>query len=254
MAEEVGGEDEKKDAKRELKEETGGREEQQRRGEEAREEAKQAERGVWTKMKELLMMIVNLSTILFLLLAVFSSGLDSEKSARAGQTMLRALTLFCMSLKAGSALYESVVKHPARMKMSPDVAIRLFTRTYQRLGRMHSMLATTATIATMFAYSSPGGDIATLLSGLLNLTALIFSVLIVIPIELRLLDPQRDSDMEETRRLLIERGRLHNMRTIVVLISALLILHSAFEDSLRFNAHRPKFHDIGSHTLSSLST
>lgn len=252
MAEDVEQEDEKKDAKQKHREEKD--EDKEEEVIEETKEEKQAERGVWVKMKELLVMIVNLSTILFLLLAVFSSGLDSEKSARAGQTMLRALTLFCMSLKAGSALYESVVKHPARMKMSPDVAIRLFARNYQRHGRMHSMLATTATITTMFAYSAPGGDIMILLSGVLNLIALIFSVLMVIPIELRLLDPQRESDMEETRDLLAKRGRLHHMRTVVVFISALLILHSAFEDSLRLSAHRLAPHDLGSHTLSSLST
>ncbi len=144
--------------------------------------------------------------------------MNAVVDAIAGATAVLASTLF-----AGAALYVSLAEHPARMECATEVATAEFGPSYRRAAVMQVALVLVATVAAVTRWLGGGGALW-LSGGLCLLAAIPYTLLVIMPTNKRLLDPDLDRRAPETRALLLTWGRLHAVRTALGLISALLLI------------------------------
>jgi hypothetical protein len=128
----------------------------------------------------------------------------------------------CTGLFAGAALYISVVEHPARMSCGIPIALAEFRPSYKRAAVMQLILAVLGVAAAIGAYFL-GRGLYTLVAGIVLATVVPFTLIVIMPTNLKLLDETRTAQTPETDILLKKWGRLHNVRTIASLL-ALVIL------------------------------
>jgi uncharacterized membrane protein len=127
---------------------------------------------------------------------------------------LEFIACFCTAMFAGSALYVSLVEHPARMECGGALAIAQFGPSYRRATVMQGLLAVTAFLAATAAWWFDAGG-AWLVGAILIGTVVPFTLLVILPTNKRLLDPSLDRDSETARMLLQKWGRLHAVRTVL---------------------------------------
>jgi len=117
-------------------------------------------------------------------------------------------------LFAGAALYVSLVEHPARVSLGPRAAVHEFRPSYGRGAAMQAPLSILGAAAGIARWAT-GASVAWL-AGALALGALVpFTLLVVKPINVRLLDARLDADSEEAIALLRRWARLHAVRTAI---------------------------------------
>jgi hypothetical protein len=125
-----------------------------------------------------------------------------------------ALATIAAGLFAGAALYVTVAEHPGRVECGPAVAIREFGPSYRRAAVMQVLLAVAGCGAGVAAWALGAGG--GWLVGALLLGALIpFTLLVIMPVNHRLLDARLDRESPEAVDLLTRWGRLHALRTAV---------------------------------------
>lgn len=132
------------------------------------------------------------------------------------------VSLIFTGLFAGAALYVSLVEHPARMANTLEVALAEFRPSYKRAVVMQVILAVVGVAGAIGAYFL-GRGISTLVAGIVLATVVPFTLIVIMPINLQLLDETRTARSEDTEVLLEKWGKLHNVRTIASLL-ALAIL------------------------------
>jgi hypothetical protein len=132
------------------------------------------------------------------------------------------LSVVFTGLFAGAALYISLVEHPARMSNTLAVALAEFRPSFRRAAVMQASLAGAGAAAAIGAYFL-GRGISTLVAGIVLATVVPFTLIVVMPVNLQLLDETRTAQTPDTDVLLKKWGRLHNVRTIAGLL-ALVIL------------------------------
>jgi uncharacterized membrane protein len=128
----------------------------------------------------------------------------------------------CTGLFAGAALYISLVEHPARMSAGIPVALAEFRPSYKRAAVMQVILAVLGVSGSIGAYFL-GRGVSTLVAGVVLATVIPFTLVVIMPTNLKLLDEARTAQTNETDILLKKWGRLHNIRTVASLL-ALVIL------------------------------
>ena len=143
-------------------------------------------------------------------------------------TALLAVATFCAGLFAGAALYVSLVEHPARLIWGPAAAIAEFGPSYRRAARLQSTLASLSFVAAAGAAFRGTGHL-TLVAALLIAAVVPFTLLVIMPINERLLSPALDSSSPEITSLLKRWGRLHAVRTGLGLCAFALLLHQLAE-------------------------
>jgi uncharacterized membrane protein len=117
-------------------------------------------------------------------------------------------------LFAGAAVYVTVAEHPARLECGQAVAIKEFGPSYRRAAVMQGGLAVVGLLASVVAWYQKG-DVGWLVWGLLLGALVPFTLVVIMPTNRRLLDPELDSGSAEARELLSRWGRLHAVRTVV---------------------------------------
>jgi len=125
------------------------------------------------------------------------------------------------ALFTGAALYVALVEHPARMEAGTEVAAREFAPSYDRARRMQATLAIAAGITGVATWLH-GEEITWLVAGLVILALVPFTLIVIGPVNARLLAPDRDPGSAETRRLLEQWGRLHAIRAAVALVGTVI--------------------------------
>lgn len=120
-------------------------------------------------------------------------------------------------LFAGAAVYVTVAEHPARQECGPVVAIKQFGPSYRRAAFMQGALAMIALLASAVVWYQ-GRGVGWLIWGLLLGALVPFTLVVIMPTNRRLLDPELDSASDEARELLARWGRLHAVRTLVGVI------------------------------------
>ncbi len=134
-----------------------------------------------------------------------------------------ALAAACAGLFSGAALYVNLVEHPARVSCGPEVAVREFAPSYKRATVMHVALALAGLlfgVAAAFAYS----DLRLALASVLLVSVIPFTLIAVLPVNKRLVDPSLDAGSADAMALLARWARLHAVRTALSLLSFLLFL------------------------------
>ena len=113
---------------------------------------------------------------------------------------------------AGAAIYVSAIEHPARLSCGTEIAVREFVPSYRRGAIMQASLAIAGCVAGVI-----GGwlrsDITSGVAALLLGTVVAFTLIVILPINKRLLDPTLDARGAEAARLLTRWGRLHAVRS-----------------------------------------
>jgi hypothetical protein len=137
--------------------------------------------------------------------------------------MIVIVAVVCAGLFAGAAIYISAVEHPARLSCGTELALREFAPSYRRATVMQASLAGMGCAAGLWS-AWVRGD-AWLATGAVLLGAVIpFTLVVILPTNNRLLDPDLDPRSEEAGELLVRWGRLHATRTVLSSIAFVLFL------------------------------
>lgn len=134
--------------------------------------------------------------------------------------MIGLAALFLASLFAGAALYINLVEHPARMKLPAAEARTEWAIAYARGYVMQASLAVLSGVAGLLLWWR-WGLTPQLLGGLLMLANWPWTLLVIMPVNRRLLNI---SETEEAgvRHLLVHWARLHAVRTALSFAAAFL--------------------------------
>jgi hypothetical protein len=125
-------------------------------------------------------------------------------------------------LFAGVALYISFVEQPSRLASSTEVALAEWRFTYRRAAYLQISLATVGVLSAFGAYYS-GRGVSVFIGGVLLANVMMWTLIVVMPVNRQLLDPARVSATPDTDLLLKKWGRLHLIRTIAALLSLVVL-------------------------------
>lgn len=137
--------------------------------------------------------------------------------------MLAILATACAGLFAGAAVYINLVEHPARVECGNALALREFAPSYRRATRMQASLAVTGSVTALLAWLG-GAGAAFLVAGL-GLGAIVpFTLVVLYPVNGRLLDPTLAPTAPEADELLARWASLHAVRSLVSSLAFVLEL------------------------------
>jgi uncharacterized membrane protein len=137
------------------------------------------------------------------------------------------LATLCAGLFAGAAVYITLVEQPARLECEIEVAMAEFGPSYRRAAVMQASLAAVGLLAAIVAWVQER-DTAVLLGGVLLGAVIPFTLVVVFPINNRLLDPTLDRRSREAAARLRRWGQLHAVRSVASTVAfGLLVWHLA---------------------------
>lgn len=138
---------------------------------------------------------------------------------------LELAALLFTSVFAGICVYVAVVEHPARLATDDAAALAQWRPSYRRAAATQIILAIGGVLTAIGAWAM-GRGVAVLVAGLVLALVPPFTLIVIMPTNRQLLDPQRRSDTPGTRQLLEHWGRLHLIRTGIALAAmAILVAH-----------------------------
>lgn len=133
------------------------------------------------------------------------------------------LSKLSISLFTGAATYCSFVEHPARLACSTNVAATQFVPSYRRAAIMQASLATIGSISSTVAFWGGDRDPKWIVAAALMFGILPYTLLIMMPINKRLLDPKIDRESTDTKSLLETWGVRHLFRSVASLLALIAI-------------------------------
>jgi hypothetical protein len=136
---------------------------------------------------------------------------------------LTGVATLAAGLFAGAGLYITLVEHPARTACGPMLAVAQFRRSYPRGAALQAPLAVLAGVAAAGAWLT-GAGAGWLVAALLLGAVVVYTLVVVFPINHRLFDPALEPDTPEAVRLLRRWGLLHLVRTALGLVAFALML------------------------------
>lgn len=137
--------------------------------------------------------------------------------------ILASLAVLCAGLFAGAALYVTAVEHPARLSCGPALALRQFAPSYRRGARLQASLAGVGALAAVGGWYHTGYTVL-LVGGLLLGAVVPFTLLVIFPVNHRLLAPTLVPETAEADALLRHWGRLHAVRTVLGIVAFATLL------------------------------
>jgi hypothetical protein len=129
--------------------------------------------------------------------------------------LFTVLATLCAGLFAGAAIYISLVEHPARLECGTELAATEFGPSYRRATILQASLAALGLLAGLIAWVQEGAGGVVLLGAALLGSVIPFTLLVIVPTNKRLLDPELDRTSPETAALLRRWGQLHAVRSLV---------------------------------------
>jgi uncharacterized membrane protein len=137
--------------------------------------------------------------------------------------VLEPIAVLACAWFAGAAAYITAVEHPARLACGTEIAATEWKPSYQRATVMQASLAAIAASCGLTRGLLGGGPLW-LWAGATILTVIPFTLIVIRPVNARLLDPRLDRRAAETRRLLDAWGRLHLVRTLLSIAASILFV------------------------------
>lgn len=131
-------------------------------------------------------------------------------------------TLAC-GIFTGAAVYINLVEHPARMQCGTRLAATEFAPSYRRASVMQASLAAIGFAAATGAWLM-GASSWWLVGGVLLGSVIPFTLIVIMPTNRKLLQPDLHRESELTLHLLEKWGRLHAVRSLLSLIAFLIFL------------------------------
>lgn len=134
---------------------------------------------------------------------------------------LSIVALVCATLFAGAALYISLVEHPARLGLADGPLLAQWRPSYKRALPIQSGLAIVGGVAGLImGYSS--ADWRWLAGSVLLLANWPFTLFIIMPVNKRLMAMSEREAGTESRAMLVQWGKLHNVRSALGAATMLL--------------------------------
>ena len=127
-------------------------------------------------------------------------------------------------LFAGAAVYVNLVEHPARMECGVELAATEFPPSYRRGTIMQVTLAAVCLLSSIAAWLT-GATFWWIVAGVLQVSVIPFTLIVVLPTNKLLLSPTLDKRSAEAERLLARWGRLHAVRSVLSGLALLLFLY-----------------------------
>ena len=137
--------------------------------------------------------------------------------------LFELLATLCAGLFAGAAIYITFVEHPARLECGTELAATEFGPSYRRATLMQASLAAVGLLAALGAWAQ-GRGVGVLIGGLLLGLVIPFTLMVILPTNRLLLDPELDRGSAETAALLARWGRLHTVRSAVSALAFVVLL------------------------------
>ena len=134
------------------------------------------------------------------------------------------VAVLACGLFAGAAVYVSLVEHPARMECGVELAATEFPPSYRRGTIMQVMLAALCLLSSIAAWLA-GATFWWVVAGVLQVSVIPFTLIVILPTNKRLLSPTLDRRSVEAERLLARWGKLHAVRSVLSGVSLLLFLY-----------------------------
>lgn len=138
-------------------------------------------------------------------------------------TALMAAALLCCGIFAGAAIYINLVEHPARMEGGVSLALTEWGPSYRRATLMQAPLALVGGLSAIGAWLA-GGDRGWLAGGLLLLSVVPFTFLVLMPTNHALSSPEAAHDLPRTAALLKLWNRLHAIRSALSAAAFLIFI------------------------------
>src|SRR5262245_51049410 len=135
--------------------------------------------------------------------------------------LIEVIGVLACTIFTGAAVYITAVEHPARMSLGAEIAAMEWAPSYKRATVMQAPLAIVAGLSGL-ARGAVGGGPVWVLAGLLILSVVPFTLVVIRPTNNQLLDRSRDRGVDETRQLLNSWARLHFVRTAVSVAASVL--------------------------------
>jgi uncharacterized membrane protein len=130
------------------------------------------------------------------------------------------------SLFTGAAVYLSLVEHPARMECGVEIAATVFPPSYRRASVMQATLAAMGLLASLAAWLA-GASFLWVVGGVLLASVIPFTLIVILPTNKQLLNPQLDKHSAQTGQLLERWAMLHAARSVLSGGALLLFLYLA---------------------------
>jgi hypothetical protein len=130
--------------------------------------------------------------------------------------LLGWLATLAAGLFAGAALYVNLVEHPVRVGLGPRAAVHEFRPSYRRGAAMQAPLSLLGAAAAIARWAI-GGSVAWLVGGVALGVLVLFTLLVIRPINSRLLADTPEVSAADADALLRRWGWLHAVRTVVSL-------------------------------------
>jgi hypothetical protein len=124
------------------------------------------------------------------------------------------LSIACAGLFCGAALYVNFVEHPSRMLCGPELALRQFVPSYRRATIMQVSLAIGGLSLGLTAAWRLHDSWVAVGAGLLG-ASVPFTLIVIFPTNMQLLDPTLDSRSSRVTSLFRRWNRLHAIRSLL---------------------------------------
>jgi hypothetical protein len=136
-------------------------------------------------------------------------------------SIIQFIAVLSTTLFAGAATYITIAEHPARMSWDTKTAATIWAPSYHRAAPTQATLALIGSIAGVGAWFV-GSNPAWLAGAILIGAVIPFTLVMIAPLNRRLLDPRRDLTSNETRLLLKKWGKRHAVRSLLGLNAAII--------------------------------
>ena len=140
--------------------------------------------------------------------------------------MFLFIATVCCGVFAGAAIFVTYVQHPAAIEAGEGLAARLFPPLYRRAATMQASLAVVGSAAALIAWLA-GSGFGALLGGLLLGSSVPVTLVLIKPVNDRLLASDLDPSSGEASELLGEWARLHRIRSLTSALGFLCLLGAA---------------------------
>jgi uncharacterized membrane protein len=140
-------------------------------------------------------------------------------------TALELIALLCCGVFTGAAVYINFVEHPARNEGGPAFALKEWAPSYRRATLMQAPLALIGGLAALTAWIGGAGR-AWLVAGLLLLSVVPVTLLVIMPTNRALLAPETGNDLTRVAALLARWNRLHAVRSVLSAAAFLILAWS----------------------------
>jgi anthrone oxygenase-like protein len=137
--------------------------------------------------------------------------------------MLELLATLAAGLFSGASTYINLVEHPARMQCGTVLAIAQWGPSYKRATVMQAGLAAIGLLSTAGAWML-GAEGSWLIGGILLGLVIPFTLIVILPINRKLVTPDLARESLDIRRLLDRWARLHAVRSVLSFSSFLVFL------------------------------